>query len=68
MSVPFDVSVGGAILLLFFVLFMCRRNVHVVKEVSKDDVLLHLATNPVREGEQPKDFILLVSRRVLLER
>ena len=52
---------------LIFCLFMCRRNVRVVKEVSKDDVLLHLATNPVREGELPKDFILLVSKRVLLD-
>ena len=51
-----------------FVLFMCCRNVHVVKEVSKDDVILHLVTNSVREGELPKDFVLLVSKRVLLER
>ena len=51
---------------MIFCLFMCCRNVCVVKEVSKDDVLLHLATNPVREGELPKDFILLVSKRVLL--
>ena len=65
MSVPFNVSVGGEI--FDFCLFMCCRNVHVVKEVSKDDVLFHLATNPVREGELPKDFILLVSKRVLLD-
>ena len=42
------------------------RNVRVVKSVTKDDDLLHLAFKTVNREEMPKDFVLLVSRRTPL--
>ena len=44
-------------------MYLLIRNVRVFEKLTEDDSLLHMSYHSTRTGEQPKDFVILVSKR-----